>query len=296
MWQYQVSVDNYNSGKSIKEFLIDNYLPKHLRGALRQHKGLVVNGQIVATSYVLKIDDCLTMRFNVDDFYAPDSYRPNYHQAIKVIYENNDLMVLDKPAGMKMHAHSPSEDDTLLNYAAAYLKQNQTLSAQAPAQPYMVHRLDRDTSGLVLIAKNPIVVPILNRQLSKKEIQRTYYAWVKGHMSATTGIINRPIGQHPTDDRLRWVDDDCGQTAQTGWRVVEQISDRSLLKLVLSTGRMHQIRVHLASVGHPIIGDSLYGGLKASRLMLQAGQLDFIQPFSGKNLSIKLKNNQLFWE
>ncbi|WP_312981920.1 RluA family pseudouridine synthase, partial [Leuconostoc falkenbergense] len=147
--------------------------------------------------------------------------------------------------------------------------------------PYMVHRIDRATSGAVIIAKTPLVVPILDQLLSAKAITRTYLAWVSGVMPTKQGIIETPIGIDAQEDRKRAVNGTNAQFAVTHWTNIHTVYQNSLLRIRLDTGRMHQIRVHLASIGHPIVGDDLYGGRHMPRLMLHSATIELPLPFDG---------------
>ena len=282
-WHYQITVSDVQVGKTIKALFISWLIPQRIRGALRMKQHFRVNDHEVPTNYVLKTGDVLTLLFENDDFRTSEShYLPNDKQQVAIVFENDDFVIVDKPAGMKMHPHSITETDTLLNYLAANFQMRQLLSASAQAKPYMVHRIDRETSGLVIVAKNPVVVPILNRLLSEKIIKRTYLAWVTGAMGERNGSINVPIGVDFLNDRKRWINGIDAQTAITHWTCIHTVYQNSLLRLQLETGRMHQIRVHLASVGHPIIGDSLYGSQsEATRMMLHSVSIELPLPFDG---------------
>ncbi|CAK1240317.1 RluA family pseudouridine synthase [Fructobacillus evanidus] len=288
-YQKQITIANQFSGLSVKDYLKQIFLPKHLRGNLRQERGLRVNGQQVSTAHVLKTGDQLTLTFQEDVFLDQQGpYPVNIDISLVVVYENEDLLVVNKPAGMKMHPHSPTETDTLLNYVNGYFQKNPQKSAGQPARAFMVHRLDRATSGLVIVAKNPIVVPILNRLIKEKIIKRTYLARVAGRFDQKAGLFDQKIGNHPNDDRLRWFNS-AGQNAVTHYQVLEEDSERdeSLVRLELETGRMHQLRVHLAGNGHPINGDDFYQGKTGKRLALHSTALSLILPFTGEQVLLE---------
>ncbi len=200
---------------------------------------------------------------------------------LEVSYEDDFILVLNKPAGVKTHPNSPNETGTLANFAAAYLMHDPTSS------PFAVHRLDQETSGLVLFAKNPLSLAAFSWQLEARNIHRTYLALVSGKTPETL-TIQEPIGtdrHHPNKMRISA----SGKNAITHLERLETYpNDTSLVRLKLETGRTHQIRVHLKSIGHPIIGDHLYGGAKlAKRTLLHAEELEFFHPFLNQMLVVK---------
>ncbi|WP_294977250.1 RluA family pseudouridine synthase [uncultured Leuconostoc sp.] len=294
-WTHQFIITNKNAGQSIKQILKMWLLPQRIRGALRIKKNYLVNGNEVPTSYELQVHDQLTLRFDDEDFRTSAShYPPNSSQRVGIVFESDDFVIVNKPAGMKMHPHTLTEDDTLLNYLAADFSERNLVSAGVAARPYMVHRLDRETSGAVIVAKNPVIVPILNRMLADKKIKRTYLAWVAGKMSSSSGTINAPIGVDIDDSRKRMVNGIDQQSAVTHWAQIHMVFQKTLLRLQLETGRMHQIRVHLAAIGHPIIGDSLYGSTVGTvRMMLHATSIELKLPFDGgtKMISVPMPSD-----
>ena len=177
---------------------------------------------------------------------------------------------------MKTHGNQPDEI-ALLNHVSAYVGQT----------CYVVHRLDMETSGLVLFAKNPFILPILNRLLEKKEISREYWALVDGRLEAKNLIFRDKIGRNRHDRRKRIVDQKNGQYAETHVTRLKLFQNKtSLVRCRLKTGRTHQIRVHLSHHGHPILGDPLYNPhSKSKRLMLHAFKLSFIHPLTLNKLS-----------
>jgi len=284
-WHYQMTItpNSEHIGQSIKAVLIHWLIPQRIRGALRLKQHVRINGLYRPTNYQLQANDQLSLVFDQADFRTGESQYPaNNSHALDIIFENDDLVVVNKPAGMKMHPHSPSETDTLLNFLAANFSKRHLYSAGAIAKPYMVHRIDRETSGAVIVAKNPVVVPILNRMLKEKVIQRTYLAWVQGILLKNSGTIDRPIGRDISKPFQRQVNGVQAQHAKTHWFKMHTVFQNTLLRLQLDTGRMHQIRVHLASINHPIVGDSLYGQrLNQQRMMLHAMSLTLPLPFDG---------------
>lgn len=250
-------------------------LPKRYVHFLRIKQNVLVNGQYVPMNTIINPGDQLQMQFSEAEFRTQQGYLPNNHQTLPILYENRDLVVINKPAGLKSHPNQPNELDTVMNYMAAQI-----------AHPQMIHRLDQATSGAMIIGKHPIVVPIINRLLSTHQINREYLAVVSGQWEENAGMINLPIGHDPNDQRKRQVNGIDALPAQTNLKLIQAHQTHSLLKLQLATGRTHQIQVHLMAKHHPIIGDPLYGMNPGPRMMLHAFQLHLILPFSGEKLTI----------
>ena len=195
---------------------------------------------------------------------------------VQEVYQEQHLIIVNKHEGMKTHGNQP-EEIALLNHVSAYVGQT----------CYVVHRLDKETSGLILFAKNPFILPILNRLLEKKEISREYWALVEGKVGSKELIFRDKIGRDRHDRRKRVVDFKNGQYAETHVTRLKQFQNKtSLVRCRLKTGRTHQIRVHLSHHGHSILGDPLYNPhSKTKRLMLHAFKLSFIHPLTLNQLS-----------
>ncbi len=277
-YQYNFIVSGIFVSKSVKELLRYWLVPRFIRGVLRQNKRLFVNGQNVSTATVLQDGDELTFRLNIQDFHKQQHYSANNQYRVRILFETEDYVIVNKPATMKMHPHSPDENDTLLNYAEAVLKDHGSRGQAAHA--FMVHRIDNDTSGIVLIAKNPLAVAILDQLLAKKRIKRTYLAWVSGNLQDNAGIIDRAIAVDPNDPYKRVVSDGGGLPAITHWQKIHTVYQNTLLRINLETGRTHQIRVHLAAIGHPLVGDRLYHGRDYPRLLLHSATIKLPSLFS----------------
>jgi 23S rRNA pseudouridine1911/1915/1917 synthase len=200
---------------------------------------------------------------------------------LAVVYEDAELLVIDKPSGILVHPTAPHHRATLAHGIAHHL---QMRGEAAPVRA--VHRLDRDTSGLLLVAKSAGAHARLDAQLRERRLRREYLAWVAGRVGEDEGRIEAPIGRDPRDRRLRAVLPG-GDPAATRYRVVERMERATRLELELETGRTHQIRVHLAHAGHPVLGDSTYGGPRVERLRrpaLHAARLALEHPASGAPL------------
>ncbi|MGX7352006.1 RluA family pseudouridine synthase [Enterococcus canis] len=252
-----------------KEWLI----PRKVRHFLRTRRQVQVNQVNAPFHQLIQPGDVVHLVFEESDYPVP-TILPGDAAKVAVLYEDEQLIVVNKPAGMKTHPNQPNEQDTLLNHLAAYL---------APAYPYVVHRLDKETSGVILFAKNPVVLPILGRLLADKAIYRRYQAIVQGTIQTIT--ITKKIGRDRHDRRKRIIDEHNGKAAVTHITVVHHLPGKTAVYCQLETGRTHQIRVHLAAMGHPIIGDPLYGQA-GKRLMLHAEQLTFSLPFTQEKISV----------
>ena len=177
---------------------------------------------------------------------------------------------------MKTHANEPTEI-ALLNHVSSYVG----------STCYVVHRLDKETSGAILFAKNPFILPILNRILEDKNIQREYWALIQGSLAQKTIVYKDKIGRDRHDRRKRLVDPRKGQYAETQVTQLKKIGRNSLVKCQLKTGRTHQIRVHLSHHGHPIVGDPLYNHARGERLMLHAHRLTFTNPLTLETIQVE---------
>lgn len=212
--------------------------------------------------------------------------------AINVLYEDNDLMVLSKPAGMVVHPAGGRVSGTLVN---ALLFHTRNLSGIGGVQrPGIVHRLDKNTSGLMLVAKNDCTHAALSGLLKERKIKRSYLALVNGVWKADSGTIDAPIGRGFKDSKKMVIAGKASRRAVTHFKVLERLRGCTLLEVQLDTGRTHQIRVHMAYAKHPVIGDPEYGfsedaaGLRAKidikRQFLHAHRLGFVHPTSGKSM------------
>lgn len=279
-WHYQTIVYPSQNGHSLRQYVRNDLLvPKTVYHALRVKQAMTLNGHYQPVNTLVHTGDHINLTFTAADFNKPQPhYVADATRKISVLYENQDLLVVNKPAGIKTHPNQPNETGTLMNYLTSYLTQ----------APYIVHRLDMATSGAILVAKNPVVLPILNRLLSHKKISRQYFAWVHGHVPAQ-GTINLAIGRDLTDKRKRQVAGAQAVPAITHYRAIKQTPNATLLAVWLETGRTHQIRVHFSYCGHPLIGDPLYDPQAAQfpRLLLHSASMHLLLPFSLQPLDIE---------
>ena len=179
---------------------------------------------------------------------------------LPVIYEDESILVVDKPTGMVVHPAAGHHQGTMVNAILFHCRDLSGIGGVL--RPGIVHRLDKDTSGLMIVAKSDRAHQVLTDQFRKRQIQKTYQALVYGNMKVDQGFIDLPVGRHPVDRKKMSTCSRRGKEAITHWRVCERYGEATLLHLNIETGRTHQIRVHLNAIGHPVVGDSVYGGTK----------------------------------
>lgn len=256
-------------------------IPRRIVHYLRIRQDVLVNDHYQPMNTEVNLGDEIKLHFVSSDFRtAVSNYVTDASVVPEVLFENDNLLVVNKPSGIKSHPNWAAEKGTLMNFAATYLKESGT-------QPYMVHRIDQQTSGAVVIAKNPVVVPILDRLIAQKSIQRIYLAIVNGVLPKQQGQIDLPIGQDPDDQRKRKINGLNAQKALTYYEVLASNDDYSLVQLTLETGRTHQIRLHLQSLDCPIVNDPLYGNdTGAAPMLLHGRYLKLILPFEMSHLTI----------
>jgi 23S rRNA pseudouridine1911/1915/1917 synthase len=202
---------------------------------------------------------------------------------VKILYEDDDLLVIDKPAGLTVHPAPGHPIHTLVNAVLSHL--SNLPDNEGTSRLGIVHRLDKDTSGVMLVAKNNIALANLSDQFKSRSVKKVYLTLVKGHLKPERGVIEAPIGRDSGDRKKMAVTGESrGRQARTNYRVIRYVGKNSLLEITPETGRTHQIRVHLAAIGYPVIGDETYGMKSAyvNRQFLHAHRLGFHLPSSGK--------------
>lgn len=239
-----------------------------------------VNGATVKASYRLEPGDTVTVEIPppVEVSIAPEAI------PLDVVYEDADILVVNKPAGMVVHPAFGHAGGTLVNAVLAHCPDLAGVGGEL--RPGIVHRLDKDTSGLIVVAKGDAALRDLQAQFKGREVQKAYLALVEGHVSPPTGLIDAPIGRDPRARKKMAVAPRGGREAQTEYRALEYYDAHTLIEAHPLTGRTHQIRIHMAFIGHPIVGDSVYGfrkqRAKAPRLFLHAARLAFRLPSTGE--------------
>jgi 23S rRNA pseudouridine1911/1915/1917 synthase len=287
--EFQVQEGKVRLDKFLAEKLPD--LSRSAAQRLIDSGQVTVNGDPVKASYKVSAGDEVVAFLPADE---PPGLVPEA-VPLEVVYEDQALLVVDKAAGMVVHPAPGHPAGTLVNALLAHCPE---LATSGGERPGIVHRLDRDTSGLILVAKNDKVRRALQRQFKERQVQKAYTALLDGHLQPAWGRIEAPVGRDP-QHRQRMTVLSGGREAVTEYHVLEQFAhqvgpaagDYSLVEAEPLTGRTHQLRVHFASIGHPVVGDEVYGRrrqrLPVPRQFLHARRLGFKHPLTGERLSLE---------
>lgn len=284
MQEFSASVPPQEAGKRLDVFLFEFFKTQDAGLSRTRVKELIDSGCVMLSgrvisrphyktkpgeSFVIRMQDKGPAALAAEDI------------PLETVYEDKDLAVINKACGIVVHPGAGNREHTLVNALMFRFKE---LSSIDPERPGIVHRLDKETSGLLVIAKNNISHQSLARQFAEHSVERTYVALVKGRMEFDENFIEAPIGRHPHRRKSMSVQFSAeAKEAKTYYRTIKRWETASLLELRPYTGRTHQIRVHLAFIGHPVMGDSTYGkNNEFSRLALHAKSVGFIHPRTGK--------------
>lgn len=281
-WKIEEVVGARQGAVSLRELLHTQWLlPDRYIHYLRKRHHVLVDGKYRYMNEQVRAGEKVTLLFNGDEFRRPmaNHYQATTNPDLTILYEDRDLVVINKPQGEKSHPNEEGETGTVMNDVAGYL-------AGCNDGAFMVHRLDQETSGAMIVAKNPVVVPILNRLISDGKIHRQYLAIVNGRLTGS-GAFNGPIGKDLSDIRKYKVNGQYAKNARTIYQVLASNQEYSLVKLQLATGRTHQLRVHLAHSGHPIVGDPLYSHDNFPQMLLHGERQQLVCPFSFKRIEVR---------
>lgn len=291
MPEYTLTVESGKGGGRLDSFIAaETPLSRNAAQGLLEEKRIFVNGKCVGKSVKLKEGDTVEI------------YMPEVRECealpedipLDAVYEDDDVIVINKPQGMVVHPAPGHESGTLVN-ALLYRCKDSLSDINGVIRPGIVHRIDRDTSGLIIVAKNNDAHIGLSAQLEDHSLSRVYYAILCGRLKAD-GTVDAPIGRHKTDRKKMAISSD-GRRAVTHYRQLAELEDGfSLAEMRLETGRTHQIRVHMAHIGHPVLGDPVYGRPTQFEKkhpaifggqFLHAGALSFIHPRTGERVTVE---------
>lgn len=273
--------------------VLSDLLKNHSRSQIQQwlkDQNITVNGDITRSNYKVKENDEISI--NVPEPEELDVVAENI--PIEIVYEDDDVLVVNKPQGMVVHPSAGHQNGTLVNALLYHIKDLSSINGII--RPGIVHRIDKDTSGLLMVAKNDKAHIALAEQLKDKTSLRKYIALVHGEISHDKGEINAPIGRSKNDRKMQAVIEG-GKPAVTHFEVLERFEGFTLLQLQLETGRTHQIRVHMKYIGYPVAGDPLYGPrktLKGNGQFLHAEVLGFKHPTTGQMMVFEAPLPELF--
>lgn len=272
------TVSAEEAGLTVQDILTGKMgISRRMIQRLTRAQGILVNRKASYLARNVRTGDVVAARTSENEAAALEPIA----MELRVVHEDRDVLVLDKPASILVHPTSPEHTRTLSHGIAHHFAAQGIAAKVRP-----VHRIDRDTSGLLLVAKSGFAQQHLDRQLRERGLRREYLAIVRGVVPHDEGVIDAPIGRHPRNPSLRAVRPG-GEEARTRFQVRERFPDATLLELELDTGRTHQIRVHMAHLGHPVLGDRPYGGAAPAlirRQALHAVRLSFVHPATREHL------------
>ena len=271
---------------------LDAFLARSGEGLTRSAaQKLIEQGQVFRNGKPGKKNDKLNMGDRIE-YEIPEAKPVDIaptRMDLKIVYEDEDLLVIDKPKGLVVHPAPGHQEDTLVN-GLLYAMGDDLSGINGELRPGIVHRIDKDTSGLLAVAKNDLAHTMLASQLKDHTMARTYEAIVCGSFREDSGTVDAPIGRHPSDRKKMCVTERNSKNAVTHWEVVARYRGYTHIRCKLETGRTHQIRVHMAHIGHPILGDTVYGHKKPElgqdSQCLHAGALCFRHPRDGRPVMV----------
>lgn len=281
---FKYTVHNNVLPCTVSEFLKQKGFSRQIIIQLKKtHQGILVNNQWAYVRTPLKANDTITIQLLEE---APSENIVPVPLPLDIVYEDEDILLVNKSANMPVHPSINNYDNTLANGIAYYYKMQ-----EKPFVFRCINRLDRDTTGLLIIAKNALSASILSNQMKKREIHRTYLAVVSGFPKKNADTITAPIARKENSAIERCIDFQKGEPAITHYQMISSKENYSLLKLSLETGRTHQIRVHMKYIGNPLLGDYLYNPdfSRIQRVALHSYCLSFVHPITGETMNFSAK-------
>ena len=292
----KLEIPAQESGERIDALLARSGLTRSAAARLIAAGAVLRNGKSVKKSDTTRAGDLITVE--IPEEAAPTEALPQ-NIPLDVVYEDSDVIVVNKPRGLVVHPAPGHPDGTLVN-ALLYHCGDSLSGVGGELRPGIVHRLDRDTSGLLIAAKNDMAHLALSAQLADRSLSRIYEAVVRGGFREDKGTVDAPIGRHPADRKKMAVTDKNSRRAVTHWEVLERYSGWTHVRCILETGRTHQIRVHMAHIGHPLLGDMIYGAGKPEKGLegqcLHARELKFLHPRTGESVRLTTELPEYFTE
>lgn len=286
-------VDNEHSKVRLDAFLFEydsNFTRSHYKNLITEGN-VLVNGKQVKAGYALKVGDTVSV-----NLLPPKPLETKAEDIpLNIVYEDSDLAVINKPKGMVVHPGNGNWEGTLVNALLYNIKDLSGINGVI--RPGIVHRLDKDTTGLLVVAKNDFAHVELSKQIALKTCKRIYWALLQGNLPNDSGVIKNNLGRDPKN-RLRFtVVESGGKVAETHYKVLQRYKEYCLVEFELKTGRTHQIRVHAKHLNHPIVGDDLYNGkskFKTDGQMLHAKVLKFVHPKTGETMEFSTELPEYF--
>lgn len=270
--KFEFQIDERFHRRRLDEFLFNEFesLSKaYIRRVVKEEK-CEVNGYIANRGMKIKTNDFVEIEINIKQQKGMKAEEI----PLEIVFEDREIIIINKPCGMLAHPTHYERNGTLLNGLTHYLNHNK--NHQYFVRPHLIHRLDRETSGLILIAKNPKASGILSGHFKRKLFEKKYLALVEGVVEDDFGEITANLGRD--EIAKKWMVKENGKSAHSKYRVLERFEDKTLLELEPVTGRTNQLRIHCDFIGHPIIGDDLHNGREFYRLCLHASKLSFWHP------------------
>lgn len=291
-----VIVNENDKGKRLDIYIAENFdeLSRTMIKKLIESNNILVNDKSEKVSYKVQAND----NISIDIPEAKETKLKAQEIPLDIIYEDSDIIVINKPKGMVVHPANGNPDGTLVNAILSICK-NSLSGIGGELRPGIVHRLDKDTSGLIIVAKNDKAHINMSEQIKERNVKKTYIALVRGNVPEEEATINMPIGRS-TKDRKKMAVTKNGKQAITHFKVLKRYSKYTLLEIKIETGRTHQIRVHMAEIGYPVVGDAVYSNGKnefgIEGQMLHAYKLEFMHPITNKHMELTAPLPQYFEE
>ena len=293
MKEYKVEKDleGIRIDKAISEK--DSTISRAMVQKMLEDGKILVNGKVPKSSYKLVVGDVVQIEKVIP---KEVNIKPDEDIPLDIIYEDDDILVINKQKGLVVHPGNGNPDGTLVNAIMAKCKESLS-GIGGEIRPGIVHRIDKDTSGLLIVAKNDTAHINMSEQIKNHEVTKTYIALVRGVIKENNATINMPIGRS-TKDRVKMAVSKTGKNAVTHFKVLDRFKAYTLIEVNIETGRTHQIRVHMSEIGYPLVGDGVYSNGKnpfgVEGQMLHSMRLEFKHPISGKDMKLEAKLPEYF--